>query len=254
MNIQNFLLDLFVWLVAGGIVMVIALFLCTFLDGAREIFRLLWPKGGNKPNRVSVNTKKGKIMTRIHEAVMGALLPWSKQQTAAAKNAATQTRLTSDQQAQVDWVRSQMENASDQAYVADTLRYVARNNPGLAHITRALNDYGGQGATGVIPVGAVVVCIGGTSRNKRVMNRGYLVKTAGESPVPLGLRGSSERRQTPFVPGEFRLATDAEISDTLARLTSAQVKSLVCDLSATQPWKDVLAGVISNPATGCGRC
>lgn len=263
-HVQSFFLSVCGWLVFTAFVVVFAVIICSAIDDMKKLFRALCPKRGNNQNRDSVNTKPNRPMTRTHEALIGALLPFCKQQTVLARNGAT--------------------NSANPTTDATTTRVVAalQNHPGMdsedaGHLLKILDALypGGNSAvfktladslinngwpdeesetanSGNWPVGSVAVVIAGTSRHKRVLNRGYIIVEAGDRPTPLGLRGSGEHRRPSFEPGDIRAATDAEISDTLARLTSAQVKALVCDLSGRDPFKTVLAGVISNPENRCG--
>ena len=98
------------------------------------------------------------------------------------------------------------------------------------------------------PAGSIVMVTGGNASHKRVVGKGYLIVQAGAEPTPLGLRQSdfSGRKFNAGGRSDIRIATDAEVSATLAGLNDAQVKTLVCELSAQEPWRTVLADVIRN--------
>lgn len=204
-------------------------------------------------------------MTRTHEAVLGALTPFCKAQTALARQAPArpttsptwQSRLKAAMDEHPSW---DTDECAAFLKIMGVLfgQYVSGSAPSaFVEVARDITENGideletTQAGVSAWPVGSVAVVVNGCSRHKRVLGRGYIIITAGDRPTPLGLRGSSERNRPTFEPGDIRVASDAEIADTLTRLTAAQVKALVCDLSGREPFKAVLAGVINNPDNRC---
>lgn len=197
-----------------------------------------------------------KTMTRVHLETMNALLPFCKEKTRqvrtsspVAAGSASQKILSvlRDESGDTDTIRA----AINILHHAGVIGQVTKTAFDTAH-SAYVNDEEIDSSSAQFPVGSVVVCIGGTRENKRVLNRGYLiVDQDGSRPVPLGLRGQAENGRRPFEAAHIRAATDAEISDTLTRLTAAQLKMLVCELSADEPFRSVLSGVIENNGAAC---
>lgn len=239
------------YIIAGAVMLLFLPLLVSIL--LRLMARIFAIQQSNKQKQ----RNERKRMTKTHQNLVAALLPFCLQKTKelreAIANPATSGAEVKRLRDYIAGQRGTLVGSNSMGYTKELVGLLAVVL-GKPELNEAVNASRNGGVS--YPAGSVVVVVSGDTYHKRVVGKPYIV-TSGSGdqtkPCPLGLRGDWNARKfnDGGRTGEIKPATDAQVSECLANLKAPQIKTLVCVLSGYEPFKTALAEVITNPENDC---